>query len=231
MSRASLAGAVLASLCLAGCGDPMLPSDFAGPPAGAVTGNVLQGAPAGEAGRPFMSLEWLAGLGPFEPGVRSLIGQTLRYQRSSRLQSDWDIGLSLPAEAVKFDFDIATRKVRLGVGKVVYFDDRVADGTMDWTCRALECDRVKAVSAEFVVYVESPPFCEETRGISPRPRLSSGYHYFSFDGRVLRERDASEPLSFTLADQTPGDGDPTKDLQAFASYLLWSWAVSALDGC
>ena len=70
------------------CGDPMLPADFSGPPAAAVKGNVVTGTGAPEAARPRISLEWLDDLN------LSLVGQSLSYQRSEKLQTDWDIGLA-----------------------------------------------------------------------------------------------------------------------------------------
>lgn len=210
----------------------MLPSDFAGPPASAIRGDVL--APAGsskDAERPRLSLEWLAGMAPREPGVTSLIGQGLSYQRSVKLQNDWDIGLGLPAEAAKFDSLVAARRVRLGVAKMVYFDDRTGDGRLDWGCRGSACDQVKAVSSEFVLFIESPPYCQGKDGMTARPRLSPGYHYFRFADGQLRELGASEAMSFHLIDRAPVDSDPTPDLDRFVAALLRSWALAAIEGC
>src|SRR5689334_13905020 len=113
MKRAALP---LAFASLASCGDPMLPADFSGPPAAAVTGNVLPGSTiAVEAIHPRMSLEWLDDVNV------SLVSQSLNYQRSEKLQTDWDIGLNLPKETAKFNRSVGARSVRIGVGKIVYF--------------------------------------------------------------------------------------------------------------
>src|SRR5688572_7209836 len=96
---------------LASCWDPMLPADFSGPPAAAVKGNVVPNSSAREAARPRMSLEWLDDLNI------SLVGQSVSYERSQKLQTDWDIGLTLPREAAKFERSVGARSVRIGVGK------------------------------------------------------------------------------------------------------------------
>lgn len=210
------------AVALGGCGDAMLPSDFSGPPAGAVSGNVLARTGQSDAERPRLSLEWLA------PG--SLVGQPVSYQRSSKLQNDWDIGLDLPAEAAKFELVVGGRRVRIGVAKMVYFDDRVADGRLDWSCRGPACDRVKAVSAQFVLYVDTPPYCQ-TEGRPAVPRLRAGYHYYAFEGGSLRPLGADEAMSFVLGDRSPGESDPTAELRAFAGALERAWSVSSLEGC
>jgi hypothetical protein len=211
---------------LASCGDPMLPADFSGPPAAAVKGNVLPGQTgAVEAARPRMSLEWLDG------GNLSLVGQSLSYQRSEKLQTDWDIGLTLPKDTAKFERSVGARLIRIGVGKIVYFDDRDGDGKLDWTCRGASCDRVMAISSQFVLYVERPPYCQAFGGAPPKPRLSAGYHYYSFEGGALRNLAASDPMSFSLIDQAPADIDPSADLQAFVSSLLRLWSFNPTGGC
>src|SRR5262245_4399935 len=131
---------------IAACGDPILPSDFSGPPAGEVSGTVVEGASGApkDADQPRLSLEWL-NLGP---GAPALVGQVLFYQRSEKLKSDWDIGLSTPSESAKFDIVVGSRRVRIAVGKMVYYDDRVPDGRLDWSCATSTCDRVKAVSTQ-----------------------------------------------------------------------------------
>jgi hypothetical protein len=220
MTRAPLASAFVLAV-LPACGDPMLPSDFAGPPAGAVSG-VVAGAGQRDAERPRLSLEWL--------GVPALVGQPLSYQRSTRLQNDWDIGLGLPAETVKFDFVVAGRSVRIGVAKMVYFDDRIPDGRLDWSCRGDGCDRVRAVSAQFVLFVDTPPYCQ-SEGRPAVARLRAGYHYYAFEGSMLRELGADEAMSFTLTDRAPADSDPTADLRAFAAALERAWSIPGLDGC
>jgi hypothetical protein len=216
----------LALAILASCGDPMLPANFSGPPAAAVSGNVLPGTTGNvEAAHPRMSLEWLDDLNV------SLVGQNLTYQRSEKLQTDWDIGLSLPKETAKFERSVNARLIRIGVGKIVYFDDRDGDNRVDWGCRGAGCDRVMAISSQFVLFVERPPYCQAFEGAPAKPRLSAGYHYYSFDGGILRPLGATESLSFTLIDRAPADSDPTAELQAFAEYLVRAWSLNPTGGC
>jgi hypothetical protein len=207
------------------CGDPMLPADFSGPPAAALKGNVVPSSTAREAARPRMSLEWLDDLN------FSLVGQSVSYQRSERLQTDWDIGLTLPTETAKFDRRVGARSVRIGVGKIVYYDDRDGDDRLDWSCQGAGCDRVLSLSSQFVLFVERPPYCQAFEGAQAKPRLSAGYHYYSFEGGSLHKLTASEPMSFTIIDRSPADTDPTSELQTFAWYLLSLWALNPTGGC
>jgi len=223
MKRATLP---LAFVTLASCGDPMLPADFTGPPAAAVTGNVVPGANgAVEASHPRMSLEWLDTMNV------SLVGQSLSYQRSEKLQTDWDIGLNLPKETAKFSRPVGARSVRIGVGKIVYFDDRDGDGKLDWSCAGARCDRVMSISSQFVLFVERPPYCQAFEGAPPKARLAAGYHYYSFEGGSLRKLAPTEPMSFTIIDRAPAETDPTGELQAFAWYLLSLWSLNPTGGC
>jgi len=204
----------------------MLPADFTGPPAVAVTGNVLPGTTvAVQAAHPRMSLEWLD-----DPNV-TLVGQSLSYQRSEKLQTDWDIGLSLPKETAKFNLPVGARGARIAVGKIVYFDDRDGNDQVDWSCSSVRCDRVMAISSQFVLYVERPPYCQPFGGAPAKPRLSAGYHYYSFEGGIARPLSSSDPMSFTLIDRAPIDSDPTAELQAFAQYLLGLWSSNPTTGC
>src|SRR5687768_16075999 len=100
----------------------MLPSDYVGPPAAEVTGNVtLEGvSTAREAERPRLSLEWLAGLAVSPTGGSALVGQPLRFARSTRIQTDWDIGLETPIDGAKMPLPGASDRVRVAVGKMVY---------------------------------------------------------------------------------------------------------------
>jgi hypothetical protein len=204
----------------------MLPADFTGPPAAAVTGNVVPGANgAVEASHPRMSLEWLDALNV------SLVGQSLSYQRSEKLQTDWDIGLNLPKETAKFTRPVGARSVRIGVGKIVYFDDRDGNDKVDWSCGDAGCDRVMSISAQFVLYVERPPYCQSFGGAPAKPRLAAGYHYYSYEGGVLRQLGPADPMSFTLIDRAPVDSDPIAELQAFAQALLNVWSSNPTTGC
>jgi hypothetical protein len=211
----------------------MLPGDFAGPPASAVSGNVVAAVGAGtkDAVRPRLSIEWLAGHLPY-PDTPSLIGQPVSYQRSSKLQNDWEIGLQLPTEAAKFVARVGgDSQVRLSVGKMVYYDDRTEDGHLDWSCRGARCDIVKAVSAEFVVFVESPLHCQPHEGGPLRARVPAGYHYFRYEEGVIAELGDRDAMSFVLTDRSLAESDPTAALRAFTQALLRSWSVSTLEGC
>jgi hypothetical protein len=202
----------------------MLPSNFSGPPASAVTGNVVASATGGskDAAHPRLSLEWLDNINA------KLVSQSLNYQRSSKLQTDWDIGLALPEETAKFDVPVGSRSARIGVGKIVYFDDVDNDGQLDWSCTGAGCDRVMAVSAEFVLFVERPPSCQTTS--KPKALLAAGYHYYSSASGGLREISPSDPLNFTIIDEAPVDAAPTRELESFALYLKNLWGLNP-DGC
>ncbi len=214
----------LSVLGLAGCGDPMLPSNFTGEPAGAVTARVLSRAGATEAERPRLTVEWL---GTLQPGKGALLGQPVSYQRSEKLQTDWDIGLGLPLEKATLELSVGERRLRVAIGKVVYFDDRVADDRLDWTCRTAECDRVKAVSEQYVLFVETPVQCDN----EAEPRLRLGYHYYTWDWGTPREMGLDESMSFTLNDRAPAEVDPSLDLRAFAGALQRLWTASGVGAC
>jgi hypothetical protein len=217
-----------ALLLAASCGDPLLPADFQGPPESEVSANVL--APiAGlkDARRPGLSLEWLAGL---EPDA-GLVGQAVSFRRSTKLEADWDIGVGAPAEGARFDTAAgASRRVRLGVGKLVYFDDRTADGRLDWNCAGADCDLVKAVSAQIVVYVDAPPTCPAREGGTTRARIAPGYHYFASEGGVAREVGGTA-LTFAVTGRPAREADVVAELRAFTTTLLRAWGVSSLEGC
>jgi hypothetical protein len=217
----------LAIVCAVGCGDPMLPSDFSGAPTVEVTGTVVQppSGPRPAAERPRLSMEWL------DPSGASLVGQPISFQPSTKLARDWDIGLALPADAVKIESQVGQRAVRIAVGKIVYFDDRDRSEHIEWGCRGTACDRVMAVSAQYVLFVDKPPYCINIEGTGLKTRLSSGYHYYTLSNNTFREVAASDPMSFTITDLAPPDGDPTAMLQVFANTLFRFWSVSFNSGC
>jgi hypothetical protein len=217
---------------LAGCGDAMLPADYQGPPAGAVSASVFQIAPVTKVQRPQLSLEWLTNLDAL-PGSNTLTGQPLRFARSPALQTDWDIGLELPIEGAKMERPIgpaATDRVRIGVGKMVYFDDQNGDGRLVWNCRGIGCDQPKAVSNEFVVYVDPMALC--ALGSDPRRRaVAAGYHYYRFVGGVPGELEPGDTVSFFLADRSLAESDPSDELRTFARQLLVDWTRSVSGAC
>jgi hypothetical protein len=232
----ALVGVVGAAV--AGCGDPVLPSDYVGPPASTTTGKVLTLGAAREAARPRLSVEWLSRLNG-APGESTLEGQPLRFTRSVTLQSDWDIGLELPVDGAVMDLSKAATPVtglRFAVGKMVYFDDRDGDGRLNWNCQVGTCDLAKAVSHEYVVYVEGTRACRNattTQGsLNNAARPTAGFSYFSFEGSVPSKLDGREPLQFFLADQSLLQWNPSDDLRKFAKALILLWSLGSLSsGC
>ncbi len=171
-------------------------------------------------------MEWLVGVG----AAPALIGQPVTYKRSSKLQTDWDIGLALPVESVKFYGAVGSARVRVAVGKTVYFDDRIEDGQLDWSCRAPTCDQVKAVSAQYVVYVEEPLYCQGRDGVPARLRIAAGYHYFDFSSGTARELGRGESMTFAVGDHSLAEAYPLADLQTFVTALLRQWTPGPF-GC
>lgn len=246
-ARAAIGTTALAALGVGGvgCGDAMLPSDYVGPPAATTTGNVvLEGVASRDAERPRLTLEWL--LPEAENSTIPLVGQPLRFARSMRIQNDWDIGLETPIDRAKraLPDPSGQSRTRIAVGKMVYFDDRDDDGRVDWTCgqastqlgdRIRVCDQVKAVSREFVAFVEGSPGC----ALGPRGdgrRLAPGYHYFRIvssplGGLSAQELGPDEPMSFSLGDRTLLESNPTEELRSFGSFLVRVLSSSSLPGC
>jgi hypothetical protein len=206
----------------------MLPSDYAGPPAATVAGNVLGNERF--AINPAFSLEWLTGgnLNAVGQTTGPLLGQPLQFERAER-EHDWNIGVELPASRARLSF--AADQVRFAVAKMVYFDDNVRDRRVDWACVGSGCDVVKAVSAEFVVFVEQPPTCMPTGGGPLRPRITPGFHYYRLEPTGLREISPGEPLTFVPTVRPLAESNPAGDLLEFATYLIERWRVTALDRC
>jgi hypothetical protein len=241
--KVALAGLLPLVAAAAGCGDPMLPSDYAGPPAGAVSGNVFAWAPTDKVAKfPLLSLEWLGALDvpvevPVEAPRTILFSQSLRFVRSSRLENDWDIDLVVPEQSALLERTFAAGRFRFSVGKVVYFDDRTRDGRIDWTCGSGQiqtlgsCDVIKAVSTEYVVYLESAPACRARVGALTKPEMGRGFHYFRLEGGLPRELAPDEPIGFAITDRSPVDSDPTRQLRLFAESLLTMWRFDTLGDC
>jgi hypothetical protein len=216
----------------------MLPADYQGPPASAIRASAFQigSGPFNEARLPRMSLEWLTSLDA-SPGSTTLTGQPLRFARSPALETDWDIGLDLPVEGARFERPLGTSagsgSVRIAVGKMIYYDDQDRDGRLTWDCRSsINCDAPKAVSVEFVVYVDATARCAFGAGADPRRRVSAGYHYYQLVGSSISELPAGQPMSFFLADLSLAQSDPSDDLRRFAKVLLQAWTQALLTpGC
>jgi hypothetical protein len=209
----------------------MLPSDYAGPPAATVAVNVLGNERY--ASNPAFSLEWLMNVSGVSPAAQTtgrLLGQPLQFQRSER-EHDWNIGVELPAIRARLDLAFASDHVRFGVAKMVYFDDGQGDRRLDWDCQGAGCDVVKAVSAEFIVFVEQPPTCMPTGGGPIRPRIAPGFHYYRFESGSLREISPGEPLTFVPTVQPLADSNPTRALEEFATFLIERWQGAAFDRC
>ena len=230
-------GLCLAGAASVGCGDAILPSDYAGPPAAAIAGNVSASLPGDKVAKyPMLSVEWLADSDATVTTSTSsdLFGQTLRFVRSQRPDNDWDIDLQLPLDPAKLDRKLGSGRIRLSVGKLVYFDDRSRDSHLDWHCAGTGCDLVKAVSSEYIVFLETLPAtatCPARPGALARPTLDRGFHYFRLEGGLPRELRADEPLSFVITDQTPTDSDPSRDLRQFADAFLQVLTLESLSGC
>ena len=232
----ALVGTAGAIFTIAGCGDPVLPSDYVGPPASTTTGKVLTLGSAKEAINPRLSVEWLSSLTGM-PGQSTLEGQPLRFSRSLTLQTDWDIGLELPVDGAVLDpgnESSTPTGLRFAVGKMVYYDDRNADGRLDWTCRAGTCDVAKAVSHEFVVYVEGTKACRNATStpgtLNSVARPTAGFSYYSFEGSVVRKLGAREPVQFMMADLPLTQWNPSDDLRRFANLLITVWSLGGLSG-
>jgi hypothetical protein len=211
-----------------GCGDPMLPSDYSGPPAATVAGNVLGALPSlRNAQEPAFSLEWLTSAEQSNP----LVSQPLQFERSDR-HHEWNIGVEQPAARARLDLNpAASDHVRFAVGKMVYFDDGRRDGRLDWKCLGTGCDQIKAVSAEFIVFVERPPTCQPIGGGPLRARVLPGFHYYHLDQVGLREMGPGEALTFVPTVQSLADSNPTAELQRFAAYLINLWRGTAFSDC
>jgi hypothetical protein len=218
----------LALVFFAGCGDPVLPSDYSGPPAAAVSGNAIRGIRDAE--RPRMSLVWLGN------EDATLMVQPLAFERSVKLQHDWDIRLFLPIEgAAQYEVPVeagAGGGARIGVAKIVYFDDRNHTDTLEWTCGGPTCDQVLAISDQYVLFVDRPSWCQEPgKAAHLRP---TGYHYYAFDTgtMVMRQLADTESMSFTLIDdKTQADSRPTQDLVDFRTHIRRAWQTGLRGSC
>jgi hypothetical protein len=220
---------VVVALGVAGCGDALLPAGYVPPPETAVGGQVVNLDGFEEAVRPQLSLEWLA-MGDSGTDA-ALVGQPLWFQRSAQLRKDWDIGLDAP-EKRALNVAVGTPGFRLAIGKVIYYDDRVVDGRLDWACDGT-CDRVNAVSVEFVVFAEMPLFCQRARDgvLENRERLGAGFHYYQFEGGAIREVARNADLTFRAVDGGLTGQDLAGQLNSFAKQLQRRFSLDAVDGC
>ena len=215
-----------------GCGDALLPSDYAGPPAANVTGNIWEQMPNARFARyPVFTVEWLGTLEAGNPGEPSALhGQQLRYALAPDLERNLlNLDLVFPEAPAQLE----AGRFRFSVGKLVYFDDLVRDGRVDWRCTggSQVCDVVKAVSDEFVVFLQSVPTCRARPGAVPRTTLTQGFHYFRIENGQLRELGQHEAVSFTINDRSPVESDPSDSLHSFVDVLLQPLSVLSLQDC
>lgn len=210
-----------------------MPASYEGPAAAEVGGSVVRSATAAftEAEAPRFSLEWL-NAAP-RPNETSLHAQTVGFARSAQIQKDWDLEFAVPRQDAKMSLNFGSSSVNLAIGKLVYFDDRDRDGRVNWQCGGSECDQVKAMSEEFVVFLDQPLTCTTTTadGVQKRTRLAGGFHYFQWLGTSVKEVSGNQDLRFELADTPASWVDPTTALQRFTQQLQRAYTAGSLGGC
>lgn len=218
-----------------GCGDALLPADYAGPPALSVGASLVR-SPHGqddkslEARTPRLALVWLATLEGTGSGPPLLV-QPVSFQRSQELRKDWDIGIDAPLEAARVRMPLGGGEPRGAIGKLVYFDDRDDNGRLDVGCASKECDLVKATSAEFVVFMEQPVLCQAAEGLEAKVRLSTGFHHFEWSGMSIVERPPGSDLRFVMQEAQGSWADPINSLKSFARQLERTYRPGVLGGC
>ena len=222
------------------CGDALLPADYDGPAAAEVGGSVVRTTNASftEASAPRFSIEWLQAAPNGKDSLEEeqdgrLYGQTVAFTRSAQLRKDWDLEFAVPRPAAKIRLQLGAGSTELAIGKLVYFDDKNGDGRVNWGCARSDCDQVKAMSEEFVVFLDQPLTCTASTldGVEKRTRLSSGFHYFQWPGGSVKEVNVEDDLRFELADTPASWVDPTTSLQRFMQQLQRTYGASALGGC
>lgn len=219
-------------LCAA-CGDALLPADYQGPPAAEVGGSVVRQGNISytEAGTPRFSVEWLNATEAESSGT-PLLSQTVSFTRSQHLQKDWDLGIDLPKGAAQIRINFGTNSAKVAIGKLVYFDDKDGDRQLDWNCTRPQCDQVKALSAEFVVFLDQPLTCAgKTPGANKKTRFAGGFHYFRLEGTSVQEISADLDLQFELSDTPAAWANPTAQLQRFALQFQRAYSLGELSGC
>ena len=216
------------------CGDVLLPADYQGPPATAVGGSVVrtENAAFTEATAPRFSVEWLSDSKDLSTG-NFLLSQPVSFTRSQQLQKDWDLGLDLPKNAAKIALNLGAINANMAVGKLIYFDDKDGNQRLDWNCSSSDCDQVKAISSEFVLYLEQPIACPSKGGgtSEKKIRLGSGFHYFQFSGSALLEVARNADLRFDLTETPSAWADPTATLQRFAQHFQRNYVSGMFSGC
>jgi hypothetical protein len=229
-----LAACGLVLLGTTACGDVLLPADYQGPPASAVGGSVVRtdNAEFAEATDPRFSVEWLSGSKDLNTG-NFLFSQSVSFTRSQQLQKDWDLGIDLPKTAAKLKINLGSMSTNMAVGKLIYFDDKDGNQRLDWNCSSTKCDQVKAVSAEFVVYLDQPLTCPSKAGGNNerKNRLGGGFHYFEFLGSTPLEVQRNADLHFDLTETPSAWADPTTALQRFAQQFQRNFVSGAFSGC
>ncbi len=184
-----------------------------------------------DAETPRLSLVWLTELdGSDSP---AFVTQPVAFARSQQLRKDWDIGIGTPLESAKIRLPLGSSGSRLAIGQLVYFDDRDADGQFGWGCEGLRCDQIKAISSEFVVYLDTPLTCQSQSalGTETKTHLGSGFHSFTSNGSGFEERPLSGDLQFVLHEAAPVWADSLAALRSFVQQLTRAYQLNALGGC
>lgn len=244
MASPRLAAGLAWSLAVPACGDALLPGDYAGAGSVAVSAKVSGASDdvVPEAQRPRLTLQWLTRQGWDDAAGPALAGQAVTFNPSPRLTAEWDLGLAPPLPAATRAMPSAG-DARVSVGKLIYYDDVVADERLDWACRGAVCDRVQAVSREYIVYIDRPiertTSCSGARVSVSRSPVGAGFHYYApadanGDETPPHELTASVALTLVVGGGDLAENDPTEALQAFGATLGRTWASgpsAPFEGC
>jgi hypothetical protein len=184
-----------------------------------------------EARNPQLSVLWLADVDHATASPK-LLAQPVAFRRSQQLNKDWEIGMAEPLESAKIRRNVGASNPPLAIGQMVYFDDGNGDGEFTWSCKGRSCDEIKAISSEFVVYLDQPVICasKSLLGVEAMP-LAAGFHHFTWDGTSIEERPLNRDLQFILHESPPPSGQYMADLKNFAQQLTRAYQLNALGGC
>ena len=232
--RDRFAWRALSMLGLSACSDALLPADYAGPSAIATGGTVVRGRDGAyvEAQNPRLNVLWWADVGSGADPLK-LLTQPVAFQRSQQLKKDWDIGIAAPLVAARVRRNVGNSDPPLAIGQLIYFDDRDGNGKLDWTCTGSGCDEIKAISRQFVVYLDHDVLCNSASpsGGEGKAGLGAGFHYFAHNDGGFEESPLHGDLEFVLSEAAPRWSDYVAALSSLAHHLTRAYRVNALDGC